>query len=192
MKIETLAKRIGEKTNCPELEQALLGKISYMDLPEGCLIWTGSVSNFKNRPRVKLCRTHTKQVNVRVVLEPQRAQIKFEGRRQYVQRIVFKMLIKPDVDFRLINTCGNTLCVSPTHWSPRFSEILIPVDEIPDSIFDLTEEEADTLVELMLAHETCPSNWDEVLVHVYMEDVPPKMIEEMLQEKRKFHLLPHD
>jgi hypothetical protein len=190
MKIETLAKRIGDKTNCPELEQALLGNISYMDLPSGCIVWTGGVSNPKNVSRIKLCRTHTKSVVTRVIYEPPRAHIIYEGRRQYVQRLVFELLVKPEVEFRLINNCGNTLCVSPTHWSPRLKEVAVPIHEIPDSVFDLTDEEANTLIEMMLGHDIVPRNWSEVLAHPYMEDVPEHMIQTMLRDKNKPHLLP--
>ena len=180
MKIETLAKRIGDKTNCPELAQALLGNLSYMDLPSGCIVWTGGVSNPKHISRMRLSRTRSKKVDVRVVHEPSRAFIVYDGRRQYVQRLVFELLVKPDVEFRLTNNCGNTLCVSPTHWSPRLKEVAIPVDEIPDSVFDLSDEEANTLIEMMLAHDIRPRNWSEVLAHPYMEDVPEHMIQTML------------
>ena len=51
-------------------------------------------------------------------------------------------------------------------------------------------QEANTLIEMMLAHDVRPRNWSEVLAHPYMEDVPEHMIQTMLQEKQKPHLLP--
>ena len=143
MRIEILAARLAEKTNTPQLADFLLGKKPITELPNDCMIWTG-----KHTPagvRTVMDRdVNNIPVRYRTVRRPM-GQIQANGKSEYVHRLVFKLLTKPDFEFHMRNICGQSLCCNPKHWdvSTMTPELILDTSE-------WTPEEVEETVDAML------------------------------------------
>ena len=180
MRIEILASRLAAKTNTPTLADFLLGKKPITELPNDCMIWTG-----KHTPagvRTVMDRdVNNIPVHYRTVRRPM-GQIQVDGRAEYVHRLVFKLLTKPQFEFHMRNICGKSLCCNPKHWDVT--------SNIPEPVLDLNEwtpEEVEETVEAMLGRYEITS-WDDVRVNPLMQDIPERMIIECLTKLNKEHL----
>lgn len=180
MKLEILAARLAEKTNTPQLADFLLGKKPITELPNDCMIWTG-----KHTPagvRTVMDRdVNNIPVRYRTVRRPM-GQIQANGKSEYVHRLVFKLLTKPDFEFHMRNVCGHSLCCNPKHWdvSTMTPELILDTSE-------WTPEEVEETVDAMLGRYEITS-WDDVCVNPLMQDIPEKMIVECLIKLNKEHL----
>lgn len=193
MKLNTLARRLAEKTGHPILEDILLGNLPISEMPEGCMVWTGAKTRpgREHKPRIRrdgkgwLCP----------VLEEQRPQaiIRYQKKTHLVRRLIFSILMKPDYEFRMVRTCqGHDLCVNILHYTiePIALEPPTPptpsVDEggPPEMSEDWTEDEVRELLEIVLDRGGV-----EVLDDPLLFDAPPKMVREQLIAMGKEHIL---
>lgn len=180
MRIELLAKRLAEKTNTPQIADFVLGRKSVTELPNDCMIWTGkkTLAGLTIKPD-----RDTKNIPIlyRTSRRPM-GQMQVDGRTEYVHRLVFKLLAKPDYEFHMRNICGNSLCVNPKHWdvsSPR-----------PDVVFESnewTQDEVEETVDAMLSRYEITS-WQDVIDNPLMQDIPHDQIREVLVKINKEHL----
>lgn len=178
MKIELLAKRIAQKTNTPVLEDILLGRGP--ELSNECMLWTGK----KTQAVVRIAKDRNSQ-NIPVFYRSKgraMGQIQVDGRIEYVHRLVFKILSKPDFEFIMRNICGNSLCCNPKHW-----DVKTPMDEVVMDDGDWTPEEVEETVDAMLNRYevTC---WADVAENPLMQDIPDRMIRDCLIALNKEHL----
>lgn len=180
MKIEILAKRLAEKTNTPRLADFILGKRPVAQLPNDCMTWTGkkTLAGLTVKPA-------RDRLNVPVLYRTIRrplGQIQVDGKTEYVHRVVFKLLVKPDHEFHMRNICGNSLCCNPKHWDVS--------SHLPPVIFDISEwtpEEVEETVDAMLGRYEIHS-WADVEANPLMQDIPHHMIKECLINMNKEHL----
>jgi len=180
MKIETLAKRIADKTRTPALEDFILGKRPITELPHDCMIWTGKktlggIRTVMDRDVLNI------PVHYRTIRRSM-GQIQINGKAEYVHRLVFKLLTKPDFEFHMRNICGNSLCCNPKHW-----DVSSPMPEVQFDNSEWTPEEAEETVEAMLARYEITS-WDDVTANPLMQDIPPALIRQALIKLNKEHL----
>lgn len=180
MRIEILANRLAEKTNSPQLADFILGKKSITELPKDCMIWTGKstlagVRTIMDRDSLNI------PVRYRTIRRAM-GQIQVNGRTEYVHRLVYKILTKPDYEFYMRNTCGNSLCVNPKHW-----DISSPIPDVEFDISAWTPEEAEEAIEAMLARYSITS-WEDVIANPLMQDIPEQLIRETLIRLNKEHL----
>ena len=180
MKVELLAARLAKKTNTPILEDILLGRRPATDLPDSCVIWTG-----KKTPGGTIIKSARDANNIpffyRTIRRPM-GQIQVAGNVEYVQRLVYKLLAKPECEFRMRNVCGNNLCVNPKHWDIK--------SDIPDIIFDSpdwTMEEVIESLEMFLTRYE-PESWADVIVNPLLQDIPLPLLREGLIKLNKEHL----
>lgn len=180
MNLERIASRIAQKTNTPALEDFLLGRRSVSALPQDCMIWTGKktlggIRTIWDRDCLNI------PVLYRTMRRPM-GQIQVEGVTEYVHRLVFKILTKPDFEFHMRNVCGNSLCVNPKHWEVT--------SNIPEVVYDNSEwtlEEAQETVEAMLSRYQL-EGWGDVIENPLMQDIPERLIRQALINLNKEHL----
>lgn len=180
MKLETLAKRLAEKTNTPALEAFILGKRSPSEIKNDCMIWTGKSTLAGIRTVVD---RDCQNIPVRYrTIRRAMGQIQVDGKAEYVHRLVFKLITKPDFEFTMRNICGNSLCCNPKHW-----EVSSQIPQVEIDTAEWTLEEAEETVEAMLARYeiTC---WDDVITNPLMQDIPPELIRQALLNLNKDHL----
>lgn len=195
MKLETLAKRISEKTDCPQLGLAILGLIQKEEIPLQCLPWKGGRAIKGERTRLATRRDYGGLADKVPVQDNPRVQINWEGQRHYVPRLVYDLLYQPKAPYRLMNRCGDTTCVNPFHWYPFESQTPEGQSEedlleaLMSDAYEVSEEDADNAVEQMLTYEI-PTCWGDVLASQYVIDIPEGMLIETLRQKNKEHLLP--
>lgn len=109
-------------------------------------------------------------------------QMQVDGRTEYVHRLVFKILTRPEHEFHMRNICGNTLCANPKHWDVT--------SEMPEVVIDTSEWTKDEVldaVEMFLTRYE-PETWDDVIVNPLLQDIPLPMIRECLIDLNKEHL----
>lgn len=180
MRIEILAARLAAKTNTPSLADFILRKRSITELPSDCMIWTG-----KKTPAGPVMSTDRDVNNIPVRYRTVRramGQIQVDGKYEYVHRLVFKLLTRPNFEFHMRNICGNSLCCNPKHWDVS--------SNVPEPIMDTSEwtpSEVEETVEAMLSRYEITS-WDDVAVNPLMQDIPERMIIECLTKLNKEHL----
>lgn len=186
MKLETLAKRIATKTDCPELGHYLLTG----ELPEfvGCILWTGSVY-----PKVAQLQFNRHWDGTRYPVWRQPSpKIGFKGKHHRVSRLMYELVNEPDpgFPFRIFNICENPLCLNPRHWEIRLrgGEVLETPSDEPDPVIDpgWTVQDVEEMLEMTL--ETNPKNWDEIMDNEMMEGAPPDLVKEFLIRFNKEHL----
>ena len=180
MKLEKLAKRLAEKTGTSALEDFILGRKSLDQLPNDCMLWTGKAT--LSGIRVMMDRDCLNiPVYYRTIRRPM-GQMQIAGKSEYVHRLVFKLLAKPDYEFQMRNICGNSLCCNPKHWN-----VTSPMPEVEFDNSAWTLEEAEETIEAMLARYEVTS-WDDVMLNPLMQDIPPDLIREVLIKLNKEHL----
>ena len=180
MKLERIAARIAQKTNTPALEDFLLGRRPVSALPQDCMLWTGkkTLSGFSTTLDRDCLNLPVRYRTIRRSM----GQIQVDGVTEYVHRLVFKILTKPDFEFHMRNICGNSLCANPKHWDVTST--------IPSVVFDNSEwtlEEAQETVEAMLARYRITS-WSDVSDNPLMQDIPDRLIRQALINLNKEHL----
>lgn len=183
MKLETYARRLAEKTNTPILEQILLGRAPFSDLPHTCMPWTGRTAGPKER-RVKVRVMQNGPVQVE---EKPYGVLVVEGKRIPAHRYIFMLMHRPQYEFRMRNDCGNTLCCNPMHWTV-FGE---PANE-PEPCFEeepWTQSDVNALLDQALATRQLNS-WQDVTQCLLLLDCPHEMLVQALKEFRKTELLP--
>ena len=114
MKLEIIAKRISDKTNCPVLYKIILGETDRSALPDKCLIWTGKRRHQK--PIIKKHRDWNMLPFMAPSIQPPRAIMRHNKKDVYVQRFLFEIIDKPSGEFVTTNLCGTEFCVNPNHW----------------------------------------------------------------------------
>ncbi|MCG7629049.1 hypothetical protein MHM88_14655 [Epibacterium sp. MM17-32] len=194
MKLETLAKRLAEKTNTPILEQVVLGEAPITELPTECMTWTGAKLGAAPRKGPRVSREARDGLTIAQVQDQPYGIIRWQKKTISVRRLLFQLINKPDYEFRMRCDCNVPLCVNPLHYTV---EDITPedVDQDGHTLEDITFDgdegwelgEVEELVEILLT-ENEPSSWEEVVDHPLMEDVPPELLREVLVKLNKEHL----
>lgn len=194
MKLETLAKRLAEKTNTPILEQVVLGQAPITELPTECMIWTGAKLGTTPRKGPRVSREARDGLMVALVHDQPYGIIRWQKKTISVRRLLFQLINKPDYEFRMWCDCNVPLCVNPLHYTVEdVTPEHIPREEpdLEDITFDGDEGwelgEVEELVEILLT-ENEPSSWDDVAKHPLMEDVPHGLLRQVLINLNKEHL----
>lgn len=188
MKLETLARRIAQKTDTPELEKLLL---EGGDIPTKCMPWTGATI----RPaggdfRLKMGRDYNNVAVPAMVMDRPYGKIRWQGKIMMVHRLVFQLIIKPDFEYYMRDQCGNSLCVNPMHWEIIPLSSNPPAPPPPEVIEETwTEQEVEEMLDYLLFKNEVKS-WDDIISHEAMEGAPPEMLEAQLAKWWKAHLLP--
>jgi hypothetical protein len=180
MRIDILATRLAEKSNTPQLADFVLGRKPINELPNDCMIWTGKKTTAgltikKGRDCLNI------PVAYRAIRKPL-GQIQVSGKTEYVHRLVYKLLLKPDYEFYMRNICGNSLCCNPKHWDVSSNQL--------DVVFDTAEwtlEEVEEAIEAMLSRYDV-YRWSDVESNPLMQDIPHHLIKECLIKINKEHL----
>lgn len=185
MKLETLARRLAEKTNTPELEDVILGQSNIDTLPMTCMEWTGAAFGVSPRKDFRKSRSSARGWQVDLVKDKPYGVMQWQGKVIAVRRLIFQLINKPDFPFRMWNTCGSTLCVNPFHYSITSVE---PAEETIVEIEDgdaFPYEEALEIVEAVLTGHDL-ENFRE---NPMLEDIPEDLLREVLTDLNKEHLL---
>lgn len=168
MKLETLAKRLAEKTNCPDLEQVILGKA---ELSNECLIWSGRVTNPTSPTGFRW--DHGEMRYGRNNPYPM---INFQGRPIGVHRLLFLLIIKPNFEFRMQRTCtGSPNCVNPMHFDILAASQSASEPEPEFTVGSWTKEEVLQMLEILLTEQE-PKSWEDVNTSPLMDSAPHEMI----------------
>ncbi len=198
MKVETVAKRLAEKTETPILEHVILGKVCLEALPAQCMIWKGATRVPKDRPYPTKRRYFQARTGIREeywYIQKPVPIIQFQKERHAVHRLIFQLIVKPTYEFVLRRVCGNSLCVNPTHYSvDRIEPSAPPLNPEPveggpaacDD--DWTLQEASEMVEIYLAHGHQPRSFEEASVHNLLVDVPNDLLRQAFLLAGKKHL----
>jgi len=192
VKLETLAKRLAEKTGVPLLEQVVLGKAPVTDLSMDHIIWRGALKGNGEGLRLLTRRDANNVAYPDFIRETPYGVIMWQKRRISVHRLLFQLTTQPDYEYRMYSDCQIPGCVHPLHWTVEKIERTEPEpDEVPDFEIsggdDWTPEEVVELVEILLT-EQAPKNWEEVIAAELMEGVPEGMLRNCLNEMGKGHL----
>lgn len=190
MKLETLSRRLAEKTGCPELEQAILNG---GPLPTQCLIWTGAVQFKDPKPRLRMIRDAQNLPEMAVCVDPPRPVIQYDGRRRTVSTLLYELVMKPEgpVALRRLAAC-DPLCVHPEHrrvieQSQTEEPEPEPGFEMPTLDDDWSEDEARELIEILLTEQQ-PRDWNDVITAPLLEGAPEALIRQVLTDLGKEHL----
>lgn len=183
MKLETLAKRIALRANCPELE----GYILTGDFPPlgDCILWTGYC--IPTQPGTFMHR-HRDGTIYPVFRRPAPI-IRFQGAQHRVPRLLHKLANKlgPEDEFEMKPLCGHNLCVNPRHWQTTEPE---PEPEVvvleANYSEDWTDEDIEEVLDMVLIKN--PQSWDEIINDEILEDAPPDMVRACLIKLNKEHL----
>jgi hypothetical protein len=165
-------------------------RIENFGVDDVCWPWTGA------RTRAGLRRQLVRDRDYRGFYVPVRVDayglVKTgRGKREVVHRVVYRWAtqeVPKSEHFRLINTCGLTLCCNPTHWllkdrrAPRRVGGAMPANPLAALRRDCEE-----LLESQLA-TSAPRCFGDVQDHPYMADFPPELIKEVLRAIGKEHL----
>lgn len=191
MKLETLAKRLAEKTDTPVLEDVILGHREISELPSTCMVWTGAKTRKERSDwQLELIRGGTGYLSAQMVQRNPYAKIKYQGVSHLVSRLMIKLLIDPPYQFRMRQTCSTPLCVNPLHWelNPVEKKKVIEVPEAPEIETGWTLESTVEMLELILEDVPPPSSWEEVINHIDMEGAPEHLVRTGLIQINKEHL----
>lgn len=190
MRLEILAKRIAEKSNCPQLQPVLLGEQPVTDIPLGdCFEWTGAFTGGS-----QMFRLQRQGWDARVTRTQKTPTIQYEGKRWGVARLVYTLIFKPEDEFRLVNQCGNSRCINPHHWKPIEPKVDEEAEEappLPSMSMEWEPAEVEELLDILLLEEN-PQTWEDVISNPLMEGVPPPMLHEVLLEMRLERLCKSD
>lgn len=186
MKLETLCKRLAEKTACPELEEVLLRG---GDLPSRCLVWSGAVQHGGGKPELRLRRDRANLPGVGMVVPTPLPVIQYEGRRVSVRALIYRLIHShgPEPLLRRLEGC-HKLCVHPDHCRVYLPRIEAPEEpEIPVLSDDWAPEEVLELVEILLTEQQ-PQCWDDVVSAPLLEGAPEDLLRQVLVDLGKEHL----
>ncbi len=184
MKIEILAKRLAQKTNTPSLAKFILGERPYGELPLDCMIWTGgkTISGYG----IKSSRDSRNIPTPYRVMRRSRGRINFGGKSEYVHRLIYTILLKPEHNFTMENLCGNPLCANPRHWEV-FAHALPAPPPVDYGDAEWTMEEVEESVDAMLGRYQIQS-WEDVITNPLTMDIPHGLLREQLIKINKEHL----
>lgn len=180
MKLETLIRRLADRTNCPELEQVLLGKADITSLPMDCLLWQ-DVDPQKMTPRFVM------QKGSRVLIrDPIYPRLQYAGKKHIVSRLIFELMTAPNYEYRMYNRCGHTTCVNPLHWDvEKIKQENVPVPQdstpIPECSYsdEWTEQDVMEVTEIVIARDD-PKTFEELIANPSLEGAPRDIIEAYL------------
>ncbi len=177
-----LAERLAQKTNTPSLAKFILGERSYGELPLDCMIWTGrkTLCGFG----MKMGRDSNNIPSPYSIIRRSMGQIQVNGKREYVHRLVYKIITRPQFEFRMENKCGNPLCANPKHWEV-YSEAIAP--EVVFDTNEWTAEEVEESVDAMLGRYSVFC-WEDVITNPLTMDIPHGLLREQLIKINKEHL----
>lgn len=184
MKKETLAKRIAEKSNCPELEPYVLGLTGPETLPTDCLVWRGKRLGIEIRPR--LTRVG---FELRMRTPPQVCRIRFEGKEHQVNRLIEMLRENPSETFRMRKRCHTPFCMNPLHWETVIKKPQPVEDSTVMEAEEWTPQDVEEMLEILFTEHT-PTSWDEIINAPLMESAPAELIIPVLTRWNKNHLLP--
>lgn len=182
MKLETLAKRIAEKANCPELE----GYILTGEFPSlgDCILWTGYC--IPTHPLTVMNRH--RDGSIYPAFRRPAPFTGYQGRQISVPRLMHKLAnnLGPDDEFEMKPLCGNNLCVNPRHWETKSEpepEVVAPQVEISP---DWTEGDIEEILDMVLIKN--PQSWDDIINDEMLDDAPEDMVRAFLIKCNKAHL----
>lgn len=198
LKFETLAKRLAVKTQTPNLEDVLLGRLEPVMLPSTCMVWTGTRSHDGGKSRIRRNSVRGQRVYPQVTYDKSYAIIKYQRRQVHVQRLIYQILEKPDYEFSLYQQCPTLLCVNPRHWivERKYSFAQVPVvvtkAEIDESLipaFDgsWTVDDVAEIIEIAL-EEISPKSFEALMSFPDLADAPHEMVRSVLIGKNLEHL----
>ena len=195
MRIETLAKRLAQKTNTPVLEDVVLGKRPVQDLPMDHMMWTGAMDGKFDGYKVrKALDRRGEGYYLNMVRSYPIPIIRWQGAKIAVHRLIFQLINKPDYEFRMKNTCCVLGCVNPLHWT---AEAITRNEPEPDAVPDFmmasddawTDEEVEEMLEILFTEQS-PANWGDVMTAPLMEGAPEDKVQRVLAKLNRRHLLP--
>lgn len=194
MKLNTLAKRLAEKTATPILEQVILGEAPITALPSECMIWSGR-RTIPSRKRVNQLRRSPEGFlyPVNRVLIPYGV-VKYQTKTWLVHRLITNLVQNIEGDFLMECLCERELCVNPLHWHAKPVKSKDPeTDEItdlqpPEFSDDWTVAEVNEVLETYLDRYT-PRDWRDIEAAPMLMDVPRTMLREALIRFNKEHLI---
>lgn len=186
MKLETLAKRIATKSNCPELGQYILTG----EVPKtvACIPWTGAVR--PKAPRMQLVRHQNGEIYP--TLRWPRPVIGYNGQRKGVMRTMFEIVhnLDSELGFRMHQICEDPLCVNPAHWEARTAGGYTTAQDVPEILesgdHPWTPEEVEEMLEICL--ESNPTSWEQIIRNEMMEGAPAEIVRDLLIRFNKEHL----
>lgn len=176
MKLDTLFRRIETRVDCPPLGAVLRGEADVSDLPTGCLPWS---KLDPNRPP----RLVQSGGQMYATVRPKAPEFVVQGRKVIVIRWIWQHLHSLEGQFRLINQCGNALCINPLHWEAQATK-QEEHEAVPEPIYsaEWTEEDVQDMVELCFTRHQITSIEE-------LEGAPREMIQTYLTVIGKGHLL---
>jgi hypothetical protein len=192
MRLEILAKRLADKTNTPILEQIILDEAPITDLPETCMIWTGTANHNSKETRFRKIRDTTGGTWIGAAADFPQGLIQFDGKRHTVNRLIMSLVLKPSFEFRMTKECQSPLCVNPIHWSIRgtLPKKALPPEEDTEMGINQgawTLKEAEELIEILLTEQS-PKCFEDVVNATLMEECPHDLAREVLLKLNKGHL----
>jgi hypothetical protein len=196
MKIETLARRVAEKTRTPALEKIILGQGGVHDLPNSCIQWLGAASG-KDGPRPRTRRGYDNLPYIGIAFDRRRPVVNFQKKSYHPARLLFEKLFDKPFPFRLHQQCATDMCVNPLHFELReicssayrpFPDMDMP-PAVPPTSDDWSSEEVAELVEIALT-ENSPLNWAQLMELPIMEDAPSAQVAKYLATIGKPQLMP--
>lgn len=193
MKLETLAKRLAERTGTPVLEDVILKDKEISELPSECMVWTGAKTRkVRSNYRLEMIQSGNGYTSAQMVQRNPYAKIKYQGTTHLVPRLLIKLLLDPPYQFRMTQICVTPLCVNPLHWEMNRVEpnrIKIPeVPDIPEIETSWSLETTVEMLELILEDVPPPSCWEDVINHIDLEGAPEHLVREGLIKINKEHL----
>lgn len=129
MRLEIIAKRISDKTDCPEIYEIILGKTDKSTLPDKCLVWTGK--RRRQKPIIRMHRDWNMMPFMAPSVQPPRAIMRHNKKDVYVHRFLIELINQPSGHFIATSGCGTAFCVNPNHWlvSPAPGTAFPPEDD---------------------------------------------------------------
>lgn len=174
MRLETLLKRIGAKTNTPS---------DQLYKTEACMVWTGNHIRAGLKP--KMVRDANYAPSLTPVMIRSSALMNYEGKQWYVPRLLHALELG-HTNFKLTQLCSTTLCVNPQHWGVRLTTPEPP--PLPEPFDEgWTLQEACDLLDSYLLRNPAPPLDPE---HDLLVDIPRDLLIEALKLFNKEHMLP--
>lgn len=164
MKLESILKRLRQKTDCKTLLR------NKNRLPDRCLPWKGSTTNSK--PGVRMRRDGDFLPYQAAAYPRPLAKIVYQGKTHLVHRLLHELVNKPETPYRAKQICGTQLCVNPNHWvfTSYYEEPEEAFPDEPPPQGEWTLEEAQEMVDSYLFRfPIFPAD----LENDFLIDIPP-------------------
>jgi len=187
-----------DRDELAKVVKRILKRISNYGNPEMCWEWTGK----KSQPRTRVRRGFALGQPPTLRVQKDRPYASIQHNKKYLNpvRVVYEYL-KPETSeierpWKLLNTCGNSLCCNPDHW-----ELLIPGQPKPEKkkAGELVSTEPPSPEETMaldcqdlldqIFSMGGPATLEDLLGHAYMVDFPRELIIKCLNAMGKGHII---